>query len=159
MIRLLGATFLIVMLLAPGARAQSPEISPEQWKSVAKAVRIVKRDYVTPVEDARLVAACSDRLYALPSLRTARPAQPVSALTDIPVVLRSAAGVATDVVPAQLIAECVNGMLSSLDAHSRYVPPDEASELRLGLGSVGLELTIYNNTVLVVETLEGSPAA
>ena len=149
----------LAMLAAPDAGAQSPEIAPEHWKSLAKVVRIVKRDYVTAVDDARLAAGCADRVYTLPSLKAMRPAGPVASLTDIPVVLRSAADAAKDTLPAQLVSACLGGMLGSLDAHSRYVPPDEARQFTTGAAAVGLELTVHNNTVFVVEVVEGSPAA
>jgi carboxyl-terminal processing protease len=149
----------LAMLAAPEAGAQSPEIAPEQWKSLAKAVRIVKRDYVTVVDDERLAAGCADRVYTLPSLKARRPTQPVASLSDIPIALRSAADAAKDTLPAEIISACLGGMLGALDAHSRYVPPDEARQFTIGAASVGLELTVYNNTVFVVEVIEGGPAA
>lgn len=153
---LIGA---VALVLAPPARAESPEISAEQWKSLVKAVRIVKRDYVAPVDDARLARACAARVYAMPSLKAAAP-PPVTALTDVPVMLRAAAEAVPGVLPAQLVADCLTGMLGSLDAYTRFVPPAEARELTITDGAaVGIEITVRDQAVLVVEAIEGGPAA
>jgi carboxyl-terminal processing protease len=149
----------VATVFAVEASAEASEIAPEQWKSLSKAVRIVKRDYVGPVDDARLAGACADRVHALPSLRSTPPAPPVTALTDVPVLLRAAATAATDLPPAHLVVQCLTGMLASLDAHSRYVPADEAREWVSGSAGVGLELTMDENTVIVFDAIEGGPAA
>jgi hypothetical protein len=56
-----------VVVLGPApALAESPEITADQWKMLTKAVRLVKRDYVTAVDDAKIARGCADRVYALP---------------------------------------------------------------------------------------------
>ena len=56
-----------VVVLGPApALAESPEITAVQWKMLTKAVRLVKRDYVTAVDDAKIARGCADRVYALP---------------------------------------------------------------------------------------------
>jgi C-terminal peptidase prc len=148
-----------LVLVATDARAEPPEIAPEHWKALVKAVRTVKREYVAPVDDARLGQACTQRVHALPALRQAPSPAPVTTLGDVPVALRAAAAM-PGVAPRELVAECVAGMLASLDAHSRLLSAEESREMTLGAdGGTGLELTIRDQAVVIVDVFEGGPAA
>ena len=146
----------LVMALAAAAHAQPADLPPEQWKSLSKAVRIIKRDYVDPVDDQRLAQGCAQRVATLPGVRAgARP--PVGALTDVPPLLRAAA--AGSVGPKDLVAECLSGMVESLDALSSFLPPQDARELGGGFAATGVELTRREQAIVIVEVFEGSPAA
>jgi carboxyl-terminal processing protease len=150
----------ILVVLAAEGRAETPEISPAQWKTLTKAVRIVKREHVAPVDDARLARACAERVYGLPALAAARPGPTVAELAHVPVALRAAAAGAPEGVQPQVIAECLAGMLGSLDAHSRYVPAAEGRDLLLdGPAAVGMELALRAAAVVVLDVFDGSPAA
>lgn len=150
----------LALVPAAGARAEPPEIATEQWKRLARAVRLVRREYVVPVDDAKLARGCAERVHALPALAAAPPGPPAAALTDVPVVLRAAAGAVPEGVQAQLVPECLAGMLASLDAHSRYVPPAEGREFMREAGAgVGLELSLRGPGVMVLDVFDGSPAA
>jgi hypothetical protein len=81
----------LLVVVATDARAESADITPEHWKTLVKAVRTVKREYVAPVDDQRLGQACTERVHAMPALRQSPPLSPVTKLGDVPVALRAAA--------------------------------------------------------------------
>jgi len=62
----------------------------------------------------------------------------------------------------KLIEAAINGMLSSLDPHSSYMPPDQAADMREQtrgeFGGLGLEVTQEEGFVKVVSPMEGTPA-
>jgi carboxyl-terminal processing protease len=145
----------VLFLVAP-ARAQPADLPPEQWKSLSKAVRIIRRDYVDPVDDQRLAQGCAQRVSAMPGVRKDAHLA-VGALTDVPPMLRAAATGA--VVPKDLVAECLGGMLESLDAGSSFVTPPGGRETGGGFAATGLELTRREQAIVVVDVYEGSPAA
>ena len=64
---------------------------------------------------------------------------------------------------ADLIEAAINGMLTSLDPHSSYLPPDVAEEMRFQtrgeFGGLGIEVTQRDGFVLVVSPMDGTPAA
>ncbi len=61
-----------------------------------------------------------------------------------------------------LIYGAIQGMLSTLDPHSQFMPPEAYKELRADtegkFGGVGLEITSKDNQLVVVTPIEGSPA-
>jgi carboxyl-terminal processing protease len=61
-----------------------------------------------------------------------------------------------------LIDAAINGMLSHLDPHSSYMPPDEFDDMRIQtkgeFGGLGIEVTQENGFVKVVSPIEGTPA-
>ncbi|MFO1141947.1 MAG: S41 family peptidase [Amaricoccus sp.] len=61
-----------------------------------------------------------------------------------------------------LIEAAINGMLSHLDPHSSYMPPDEFDDMRVQtkgeFGGLGIEVTQENGVVKVVSPIEGTPA-
>lgn len=67
-----------------------------------------------------------------------------------------------EVNPRDLIYGALEGMLSSLDAHSHFMDPDTYNELRIDsegkFGGVGLEITMRNGLPTVVTPMEDSPA-
>ncbi len=67
-----------------------------------------------------------------------------------------------DVTETDLIQSAINGMLSSLDPHSSYLPPDEFDDMRVQtkgeFGGLGIEVTQENGFVKVVAPIEDTPA-
>ena len=56
----------------------------------------------------------------------------------------------------------VRGLLYSLDPHSSYLKPEEFSELQEEtqgtFSGIGIEITIENNTLIIISPIEGTPA-
>jgi carboxyl-terminal processing protease len=63
----------------------------------------------------------------------------------------------------KLIEAAINGMLSSLDPHSSYLSPEDASDMQLQtrgeFGGLGIEVTQEEGFVKVVAPMDGTPAA
>jgi carboxyl-terminal processing protease len=61
-----------------------------------------------------------------------------------------------------LIASAINGMLSHLDPHSSYLPPEDFDDMQVQtkgeFGGLGIEVTQENGVVKVVAPIEGTPA-
>ena len=62
----------------------------------------------------------------------------------------------------EMVYGAIRGMLSTLDPHSVFMPPDAYRELKVDtegrFGGVGMEVTIKDNTLTVVTAIEGTPA-
>lgn len=62
----------------------------------------------------------------------------------------------------EMVYGAIRGMLSTLDPHSVFMPPDVYRELKVDtegrFGGVGLEVTVKNDVLTVVTAIEGSPA-
>jgi carboxyl-terminal processing protease len=67
-----------------------------------------------------------------------------------------------EVDPKTLIQDAIQGMVSRLDPHSGYMPPDVYKEMQVetkgSFGGVGLEITIRDDVLTVVAPIEDSPA-
>ncbi|EBA05918.1 S41 family peptidase [Sagittula stellata] len=67
-----------------------------------------------------------------------------------------------EVEPSELIEAAINGMLTSLDPHSSYLPPDDAADMRVQtrgeFGGLGIEVTQEEGFVKVVSPIDGTPA-
>ena len=67
-----------------------------------------------------------------------------------------------EVDPGKLIEAAINGMLTSLDPHSGYLPPQDASDLRINsrgeFGGLGIEVTQEEGFIKVVAPMDGTPA-
>jgi len=65
--------------------------------------------------------------------------------------------------PGELVAAAINGMLTSLDPHSSYLPPDEFDDMRVQtrgeFGGLGIEVTQEEGYIKVVSPMDGTPAA
>ncbi len=63
----------------------------------------------------------------------------------------------------KLIEAAINGMLTSLDPHSSYMPPDQAAAMREQtrgeFGGLGIEVTQDQGVIKVVSPMDGTPAA
>ncbi len=68
-----------------------------------------------------------------------------------------------DVDEKELIENAINGMLTSLDPHSSYLPPDDFTDMRTQtrgeFGGLGIEVTQENGFVKVVTPIDDTPAA
>ncbi len=62
----------------------------------------------------------------------------------------------------ELVEAAINGMLTSLDPHSSYLPPDDAADMREQtrgeFGGLGIEVTQEEGWVKVVTPMDGTPA-
>ncbi|MGR3496491.1 S41 family peptidase [Citreimonas sp.] len=62
----------------------------------------------------------------------------------------------------ELIEAAINGMLTSLDPHSSYLPPDDAEDMRVQtrgeFGGLGIEVTQEEGFVKVVSPIDDTPA-
>lgn len=67
-----------------------------------------------------------------------------------------------EVAPEKLIEAAINGMLTSLDPHSGYLPPDDFDEMRSQtrgtFGGLGIEVTMEEGFVKVITPMDGTPA-
>ncbi len=68
-----------------------------------------------------------------------------------------------EVDAAELIEAAINGMLTSLDPHSGYLPPKDFSDMRVQtrgeFGGLGIEVTMEDGFVKVVAPMDETPAA
>lgn len=62
----------------------------------------------------------------------------------------------------ELIANAINGMLSSLDPHSSYLPPDDFRDMQVQtrgeFGGLGIEVTMEGELIKVVTPIDDTPA-
>jgi carboxyl-terminal processing protease len=67
-----------------------------------------------------------------------------------------------DVDEGELIEAAINGMLTSLDPHSSYLPPEDAEDMQVQtrgeFGGLGIEVTQEEGFVKVVSPIDGTPA-
>jgi carboxyl-terminal processing protease len=67
-----------------------------------------------------------------------------------------------EVDPKKLIQDSLQGMVSRLDPHSSYMPPDVYKEMQVetkgSFGGVGIEITVKDDVLTVVAPIEDSPA-
>jgi carboxyl-terminal processing protease len=63
---------------------------------------------------------------------------------------------------SKLIEAAINGMLTSLDPHSSYLPPTDFDDMRVQtrgeFGGLGIEVTMENGFVKVVSPIDDTPA-
>ncbi|MCK4422964.1 MAG: S41 family peptidase, partial [Candidatus Omnitrophica bacterium] len=61
-----------------------------------------------------------------------------------------------------LIYGSLQGMLSSLDPHSQFMPPDDYKDIQVEtsgeFGGLGIEITIRDDLLTIISPLEGTPA-
>jgi carboxyl-terminal processing protease len=67
-----------------------------------------------------------------------------------------------DVDTKKLIYGAINGMLSSLDPHSSFMPPDMYKEMKIetkgAFGGLGIEISIKEGILTVISPIEDTPA-
>src|SRR5690606_13350617 len=63
----------------------------------------------------------------------------------------------------RIIENAIRGILSDLDPHSKYLPPDDYEEVRISTtgnySGVGLDVAVEGDKVTVVSAMDASPAA
>ncbi|PKP84306.1 MAG: peptidase S41 [Alphaproteobacteria bacterium HGW-Alphaproteobacteria-2] len=68
-----------------------------------------------------------------------------------------------EVDEGKLIEAAINGMLTSLDPHSSYLPPNDFEDMQVQtrgeFGGLGIEVTQEDGFVKVVSPIDGTPAA
>jgi carboxyl-terminal processing protease len=68
-----------------------------------------------------------------------------------------------EVDEAELIEAAIDGMLSSLDPHSSYLPPEAFDDMQVQtrgeFGGLGIEVTMEDGVVKVVSPIDDTPAA
>ncbi|MDE2912864.1 MAG: S41 family peptidase [Paracoccaceae bacterium] len=68
-----------------------------------------------------------------------------------------------DVEDIELIRSAIDGMLSALDPHSGFLPPEDFEKMQIQskgeFGGVGIEVTQENGILKVVSPIDGTPAA
>ncbi len=68
-----------------------------------------------------------------------------------------------EVEEGKLIEAAINGMLTSLDPHSSYLPPSDFKDMQVQtrgeFGGLGIEVTQEDGFVKVVSPIDGTPAA
>lgn len=67
-----------------------------------------------------------------------------------------------DVDTKKLIYGAINGMLSSLDPHSSFMPPDTYKEMKIetkgSFGGLGIEISVKDGILTVISPIEDTPA-
>src|SRR5690349_1014930 len=67
-----------------------------------------------------------------------------------------------DIDTDKLVEAAVSGMIVSLDPHSKYLPPDKYADIKSQndgeYGGIGVEMTVENGLIKVIEPFEDSPA-
>ncbi|MEL6679372.1 MAG: S41 family peptidase, partial [Pseudomonadota bacterium] len=76
---------------------------------------------------------------------------------------RVRAGYVEGVDDRDLIENAINGMLTSLDPHSSYLPPDDFDDMRVStrgeFGGLGIEVTQEEGFIKVVSPIDDTPAS
>lgn len=67
-----------------------------------------------------------------------------------------------EVDPKDLIQKAIQGMVSSLDPHSQFMPPEAFEELQIDtkgeFGGIGIVITMKQNLLTVISPIDGTPA-
>ena len=76
---------------------------------------------------------------------------------------RIRSGYVEDVNSSDLISAAIRGMLTSLDPHSGYMPPESFQDMQVdtrgAFGGLGIEVTQEDGFVKVVAPMDGTPAS
>ncbi|GAB4294853.1 MAG: S41 family peptidase [Desulfuromonadia bacterium] len=91
---------------------------------------------------------------------TRTEAQYLSLFSDVIRHVRSS--YVEEVDTKKLLEGAINGMLTSLDPHSAYLPPEPFTEMNIQItgsfGGVGIELSMKDDRLVVVAPIEDTPA-
>jgi carboxyl-terminal processing protease len=64
--------------------------------------------------------------------------------------------------PTKLVNGAIRGMLSSLDPHTTFLPPDLYREMKIDttgeFGGLGIEVSVKEGALIVISPIEGTPA-
>jgi len=105
--------------------------------------------YFASEQGGALVSAITDKSY-----------EELKIFSDVLYIVQKDYVEETDV--NKLIEGAINGMLSTLDPHSSYMPPDMYQEMQVEtkgkFGGLGIEITIKDGILTVVAPIEDTPA-
>jgi carboxyl-terminal processing protease len=81
-------------------------------------------------------------------------------LTDVMKIVQK--NYVEEVDTKKLVYGAINGMLSSLDPHSSFMPPEMYKEMKIdtkgSFGGLGIEITIKDGFLTVISPIEDTPA-
>jgi carboxyl-terminal processing protease len=84
----------------------------------------------------------------------------IELFTDVMAIIKKS--YVEDVDTKKLIYGAINGMLSSLDPHSSFMPPDTYKEMKIdtkgAFGGLGIEISIKDSVLTVISPIEDTPA-
>ncbi len=84
----------------------------------------------------------------------------IELFTDVMAIVKKS--YVEEVDTKKLVYGAINGMLSSLDPHSSFMPPDVYKEMKIDtkgtFGGLGIEITIKDGILTVISPIEDSPA-
>jgi carboxyl-terminal processing protease len=101
------------------------------------------------------------QLHRHATAQTSSPSyQDLQLFTDVLSIVRKS--YVEDVDMKELIQGAINGMLSTLDPHSGFMPPEMYKEMKLDtrgeFGGLGIEITIRDGILTIVSPIEDTPA-
>jgi len=84
----------------------------------------------------------------------------IELFTDVMAIIKKS--YVEDVDTKKLVYGAINGMLSSLDPHSSFMPPDTYKEMKIDtkgtFGGLGIEISIKDGVLTVISPIEDTPA-
>lgn len=84
----------------------------------------------------------------------------IELFTDVMAIVKKS--YVEEVDTKKLIYGAINGMLSSLDPHSSFMPPDTYKEMKIdtkgAFGGLGIEISIKDGILTVISPIEDTPA-
>lgn len=145
---------------AAGAQVSTGEPIPKpELQLLSDVVRYIKRDFAGAIDDTVLASGCADSVAAL-SGSTERAARSLDAIP--PLLMRAKTAAPVDPGYRRLVHGCIEGMVSMLDHHSKFMSESEFRAIYRSSGgsaATGLEVRKEGETLSVIEALPGTPAA
>jgi carboxyl-terminal processing protease len=84
----------------------------------------------------------------------------IELFTDVMAIIKKS--YVEEVETKKLVYGAINGMLSSLDPHSSFMPPDSYKEMKIdtkgAFGGLGIEISIKDGILTVISPIEDTPA-
>lgn len=84
----------------------------------------------------------------------------IELFTDVMAIVKKS--YVEDVDTKKLVYGAINGMLSSLDPHSSFMPPDTYKEMKIdtkgAFGGLGIEISVKDGVLTVISPIEDTPA-
>jgi carboxyl-terminal processing protease len=84
----------------------------------------------------------------------------IELFTDVMAIIKKS--YVEEVDTKKLVYGAINGMLSSLDPHSSFMPPDTYKEMKIdtkgAFGGLGIEISIKDGLLMVISPIEDTPA-
>ena len=84
----------------------------------------------------------------------------IELFTDVMAIIKKS--YVEEVDTKKLVYGAINGMLSSLDPHSSFMPPDTYKEMKIdtkgAFGGLGIEISVKDGVLTVISPIEDTPA-